>query len=87
MRDRDSGVGNRESGVDGERPAFHDARHPKPDTRFAKLRRTLKLVCGMPDYERHREHALRHGCALLSEREYYDQYLAMRYGNGGTRCC
>ena len=41
----------------------------------------------MPDYDRYREHAMSHGCALLSEREYYDQYLATRYGNGGSRCC
>ncbi len=41
----------------------------------------------MPDYERHREHAVEHGCRLLTEREYYDQYLATRYGNGGSRCC
>ena len=47
----------------------------------------LRQVCGMPDYERYREHAMSHGCALLSEREYYDQYLATRYGNGGSRCC
>ena len=64
-----------------------DTPRPTPETRFAKFRRTLKLVCGMPDYERYREHAASHGCALLSEREYYDQYLATRYGNGGSRCC
>ena len=54
---------------------------------FQKLRRVLKQIVGMPDYERYREHAMSHGCALLSEREYYDQYLATRYGNGGSRCC
>jgi uncharacterized short protein YbdD (DUF466 family) len=41
----------------------------------------------MPDYDRYREHAVSHGCPLLNEREYYDQYLATRYGNGGSRCC
>lgn len=87
MRNRELGVGNRVSGVEGSRSAVPDPRHPTPDTRFAKFRRTLKLVCGMPDYERHREHAMTHGCRLLSEREYYDQYLATRYGNGGSRCC
>ena len=75
------------SQIESSRTVVPETRHPKPDTRFAKFRRTLKQVCGMPDYERHREHALRHGCALLSEREYYDQYLATRYGNGGSRCC
>ncbi len=57
------------------------------ESRFDRFRRTLKQVCGMPDYERHREHARQHGCQALSEREYYDQYLATRYGNGGSRCC
>jgi len=37
--------------------------------------------------EGRREHALEHGCRVLSEREYYEQYLNTRYGNGGSRCC
>ena len=49
----------------------------------------LKQIVGMPDYARYLEHAnLEHpNCPLLSEREFYDQYLAQRYGGGATRCC
>jgi uncharacterized short protein YbdD (DUF466 family) len=67
--------------------AVPESRFPNPDSRLARFRRALKQIVGMPDYDRYREHARSHGCALLSEREYYDQYLATRYGNGGSRCC
>jgi len=56
---------------------------------LTKLRSALKQVVGMPDYARylaHRQEA-HPGCPLLSEREFYDQYIAMRYGGGVTRCC
>jgi len=60
---------------------------PAQPSLLERFRRTLKQVAGMPDYQRHREHALEHGCRVLSEREYYEQYLNTRYGNGGSRCC
>ncbi|HTL05155.1 MAG TPA: YbdD/YjiX family protein [Gemmatimonadales bacterium] len=43
----------------------------------------------MPDYSRYLAHAREQhpGCPLLSEREYYEQYLSIRYGGGGSRCC
>ena len=56
---------------------------------LANLRSALKQVVGMPDYARylaHRQEA-HAGCPLLTEREFYDQYIAMRYGGGATRCC
>jgi uncharacterized short protein YbdD (DUF466 family) len=80
-----AGIGIRGSGV-GE-SGVHDHRSASRGPRFARFRRIVKQVCGMPDYERHREHVRAHGCPLLSEREYYDQYLATRYGGGGSRCC
>jgi len=60
-----------------------------PPTLWTRLRRALKQVAGMPDYARYLEHAGEHhpGCRVLSEREFYEQYIAMRYASGGSRCC
>jgi uncharacterized short protein YbdD (DUF466 family) len=43
----------------------------------------------MPDYASYLEHAREQhpDCPLLSEREFYDQYLTARYSGGGSRCC
>ena len=43
----------------------------------------------MPDYAGYLEHAREYHpeCRLLSEREYYEQYLTARYSGGGSRCC
>ena len=49
----------------------------------------LRRIVGMPDYEAYLRH-LREchpDSALPSEREYFDLYLAGRYGNGFSRCC
>jgi len=50
---------------------------------------TLKRVCGMPDYPGYLQHmAERHpGCPVLSERQFYDEQVMARYGNGASRCC
>jgi uncharacterized short protein YbdD (DUF466 family) len=49
----------------------------------------LRQIAGMPDYAAHLEHLRR--ChperAIPSEREYFEQYVAARYGDGPTRCC
>jgi uncharacterized short protein YbdD (DUF466 family) len=49
----------------------------------------LRRIAGMPDYRAYVEHVRR--ChperALPTEREYFEQYLAARYGDGPTRCC
>ena len=51
--------------------------------------RLLRRVAGMPDYQAYVEHLRR--ChperALPTEREYFEQYVAARYGDGPTRCC
>ena len=50
---------------------------------------TLRRVAGMPDYAAHLEHVQR--ChpdrPAPSEREFFEQYLRSRYGDGPTRCC
>jgi uncharacterized short protein YbdD (DUF466 family) len=52
----------------------------------------LSAVCqvaGMPDYAAHLEHLRR--ChperPVPTEREYFEQYVGARYGDGPTRCC
>ena len=49
----------------------------------------IRRVAGMPDYAAHVEHLRR--ChpesPVPSRREYFEQYVAARYGDGPTRCC
>ncbi len=49
----------------------------------------LRRLAGMPDYAAHLEHLRRchPGRAVPTEREYFEQYLRARYGDGPTRCC
>jgi uncharacterized short protein YbdD (DUF466 family) len=49
----------------------------------------VRRVAGMPDYEAYVAHLRRchPGRAVPSEREYYEDYVANRYGDGPTRCC
>jgi uncharacterized short protein YbdD (DUF466 family) len=80
-------TGGREDGTSGGSipPVFPSSRLPV----WSRLRSAFKQIVGMPDYARYLEHAnLEHPhCRRLSEREFYDQYLAQRYGGGATRCC
>jgi uncharacterized short protein YbdD (DUF466 family) len=54
-----------------------------------ELLRAFRRVMGMPDYQAHLEHLRR--ChpdrPPPSEREYFDQFVRTRYGDGPTRCC
>lgn len=49
----------------------------------------LRRVAGMPDYAAHVEHLRRYhpGRPVPTEREYFEQYVTARYGDGPTRCC
>ena len=49
----------------------------------------MRRVAGMPDYGAYLEHLHRchPGRPLPSEREYFEQFVAARYGDGPTRCC
>lgn len=65
-------------------PAEHD--HPaRPESWLSAFKR----IVGMPDYPRYLDHmaAAHPGASVMTEREFYDQYISCRYGNGGTRCC
>jgi len=50
---------------------------------------TLRRIAGMPDYGAYVEHLRR--ChperTVPTEREYFEEYVAARYGDGPTRCC
>jgi uncharacterized short protein YbdD (DUF466 family) len=56
---------------------------------WADIVGTLRRVAGMPDYAAYVAHLRR--ChperAVPSEREYFDEYVRARYGDGPTRCC
>jgi uncharacterized short protein YbdD (DUF466 family) len=49
----------------------------------------VRRILGMPDYATFVEHMQRRHphCAVPTEREFFDQYVAARYSGGPTRCC
>ena len=56
---------------------------------LAWLASVIRQVSGMPDYKGYAEHVRRFhpGTRVLTEQEYYAEYLHRRYGDGPTRCC
>jgi uncharacterized short protein YbdD (DUF466 family) len=60
-----------------------------PSAAVANFFGTLRKIAGMPDYAAHVEHLQRcHPEAPMpSEREFYDDFVRSRYGDGPTRCC
>ena len=56
---------------------------------MSRLLDLLRRLAGMPDYAGYVDHLRRchPECAVLSEREYFAEYLAARYGDAPTRCC
>jgi len=57
--------------------------------RLRALCSACRQVFGIPDYERYVEHrAERHpGGPLLTRRQFCDEKIARKYGQGGMRCC
>jgi uncharacterized short protein YbdD (DUF466 family) len=53
------------------------------------LATAIRRISGMPDYKGYTKHLCRYhpGSPVLSEQEYYDEYLRTRYGDGPHRCC
>ena len=55
-------------------------------TRIAAI---LRRIAGMPDYPSYVEHLRR--ChpqlPILTERQFFEDFLRTRYGDGPTRCC
>ena len=56
---------------------------------FRMFRSFLRSLAGMPDYAAHVEHLRR--ChphqPVPSERQFFDEFVRTRYGDGPTRCC
>ncbi|MEP6573939.1 MAG: YbdD/YjiX family protein [Gemmatimonadota bacterium] len=57
--------------------------------RISEIARTIKRIAGMPDYSAYVEHIrLAHpDRPVPTEREFYDEFVERRYGNGTSRCC
>lgn len=56
---------------------------------LGKLIGVLRTIAGMPDYTAYTEHLRR--ChpqlPIPTERQFYDDFIRARYGDGPTRCC
>ena len=54
-----------------------------------RLASAVRRLAGMPDYAAYLEHAQR--ChpdrPVLSERDFFTEFLRARYADGPTRCC
>jgi uncharacterized short protein YbdD (DUF466 family) len=55
----------------------------------AKVSSLLRKIAGMPDYAAYVEHLRRRhpGQRPLTRRQFYDEFVQARYGDGPTRCC
>jgi len=60
----------------------------RPPVRLSALA-ALRRILGMPDYAGYLAHLRAHhpDRPVPTEREFYDQYVRTRYGDGATRCC
>jgi uncharacterized short protein YbdD (DUF466 family) len=56
---------------------------------LARLASIVRQVSGMPEYAEYLKHmhSAHPTAALLSEQEFYDEYLRSRYAEGPSRCC
>ena len=56
---------------------------------LAWLATMIRRISGMPDYRAYLEHVRQYhpGTTIVSESEYYAEYVASRYGDGPSRCC
>lgn len=56
---------------------------------LARLGTVLRRISGMPDYRAYMEYVSR--ChpdrPIMTEREYYAEYIHSRYADGPSRCC
>jgi uncharacterized short protein YbdD (DUF466 family) len=60
-----------------------------PDSLFARVLATLRRIVGMPDYRAHIEHLRRRHPEqpVPTERQFFEDFVRTRYGDGLTRCC
>jgi uncharacterized short protein YbdD (DUF466 family) len=78
---------NHGAGVGGAEPAPSAAKGGAP--LLTRITALLRKIAGMPDYAAHLEHLRRRhpGQPVPSERQFYEEFVRTRYGDGPTRCC
>ena len=56
---------------------------------LARLLGLFRKIAGMPDYSAYLEHCRLHHPErrVLTQRQFFEEYLRSRYGDGPTRCC
>ena len=56
---------------------------------LARVATMVRRISGMPDYRAYMEHVRRcyPDTPIMTEREYYAEYINRRYGEGSSRCC
>jgi uncharacterized short protein YbdD (DUF466 family) len=56
---------------------------------FSRMTSALRKVSGMPDYTAHVEHlrCCHPGQPVPTERQFYEEFIHIRYEGGPTRCC
>ncbi len=57
--------------------------------RARRIARVIRRILGMPDYQAYVAHlrAAHPGCAIPSEREFFEEFVRAKYSGGPTRCC
>ena len=62
---------------------------PEATALLGRCTSVIRRVAGMPDYAAFLAHLRAHhpGSPEPTEREYFAQYVAARYGDAPTRCC
>jgi uncharacterized short protein YbdD (DUF466 family) len=66
-----------------------NGREGAPFLALSRLFSPVRALLGMPDYAGYCQHLREHHPErpLPSEREFFDQFVRARYGDGPTRCC
>lgn len=56
---------------------------------WSRIASAVRRLAGMPDYHAHLEHLRQFhpDCTVPSEREFFEEFVRARYGDGPTRCC
>jgi uncharacterized short protein YbdD (DUF466 family) len=73
----------------GQAPSERSAARGPRLSLTTKLMDAIRKIAGMPDYEAYLEHFRRFhpDASLPTERQFYDEFVQARYGDGPTRCC
>ena len=69
--------------------ARREAGEPGSEAVLARLATMVRQISGMPDYAVYIEHVRRchPDTPVMTEGEYYAEYVNGRYADGSSRCC